>query len=102
MYGNKKTFVDALTRYGLGVEITNPELAEPGDLVQFWRYNNTGHAVIFKRWIKDANGKITGIQFWSAQYTTRGIDYHSEQIGPYRHNVRPDKIYIVRPIIPGE
>lgn len=100
VYGNKKTFVDALTRYGLGVEITNPELAEPGDLVQFWRYNNIGHAVIFQQWIRDANGKITGIQYWSAQRTTNGIDYHSEEIGPHRNDVRPDKIYIVRPIIP--
>ncbi len=98
--GNQKTCVDALTKYGLGVEINDISLAQPGDLVQFWRYNKTGHCVVLIRLEKDYRGNITGIHYWSVQRTTDGIAYKSEFFGKQSNSIDINKIYIVRPIIP--
>jgi hypothetical protein len=97
--GNERTCVAALIQYGLGVEIPDLSLAQPGDLIQFWRYNKTGHCVIFIKAEKDLYGKINGIHYWSAQLTTNGISYKSEYIGKQSGNIDINKIFIVRPII---
>ena len=99
-YTSKKTCVQALTEYGLGVEIPDISLAEPGDLIQFWRTGKTGHCVIFIEAPKDPYGDIKGIHFWSAQGTTNGVSYKIEYFPKYKGSVDPFKIYIVRPVVP--
>ena len=47
--------------------------AIPGDFVQFWRNNNSGHAVIFINWVKNEKEQIIGITYRSSQKQTNGI-----------------------------
>lgn len=97
---SKKTCVQALTEYGLGVEVPDISLAEPGDLIQFWRIGKTGHCVIFISSVKTPEWDIMGIRFWSAQGTTNGVSYKTENFPKYQGRVNPLKVYIVRPIVP--
>jgi len=97
---SKKTCVQALTEYGLGLEVPDISLAEPGDLIQFWRIGKNGHCVIFIRAEKDPEGDITGIGFWSAQATTNGVSYHTENFPKYKGSINPLEVYIVRPVVP--
>jgi len=101
VYGNTKTCVNALTHYGLGVEITDIELAKPGDLIQFWRFNKSGHCVIFNKLERNNKGKITGLNYWSVQRMTKGINYNTENFGNYSNNIDITRVYIVRAIIPN-
>lgn len=100
VFGNEKTCVDALTEYGLGIEITNIDLAKPGDLVQFWRFNKTGHCVIFNKLTRNNKGETTGINYWSVQKMTNGINYNTEYFGNYSNNIDKTRVFIVRPVIP--
>jgi hypothetical protein len=69
----------ALEEYNLGKTITADE-ALPGDFVQIWRTNNSGHSVIFIDWVTDADGNRTGIKYWSTQKSTQGIGENIEYI----------------------
>lgn len=95
--GNRRTFVDALTRRGLGVEIHHPKDARPGDFVQFWRTTGSGHAVVFLDWTYDSEGLINGITFWSSGGSS-GLSEATERIGGRSGSLRvlSDEIYIVR------
>jgi hypothetical protein len=97
---SKKTCVQALTEYGLGVEVPDISLAEPGDLIQFWRVGKTGHCVIFISSVKNPEGDIMGIRFWSAQGTTNGVSYKTENFIKYKGSVDPFQVYIVRLVAP--
>ena len=94
--GNKKTFVEALSKRGLGREITNLEEARKGDLVQLWR-RNSGHAVVFIEWIR-RDEQIAGIRYWSVQSKT-GIGIAFEGVGE-KKNIKPENIFIVRAFEP--
>lgn len=99
--GNERTLVDALVSRGLGIEVLDPEDARPGDLVQFWRLDGTGHSVVFLDWIRDGAQQINGLRFWSIQgggigEATGLIAYDHETTGIDRH-----RIYIVRALPPG-
>lgn len=100
-YGTKsrKTCVEALTTYRLGVEVPDISQAEPGDLIQFWRHNGTGHCVILTRLEKDLDG-IRGFSYWSAQGTTNGVSHKKELFVQFGGQVDPLQTYIVRPIVP--
>ncbi|MCP4593569.1 MAG: hypothetical protein GY842_22760 [bacterium] len=56
----------AIVGYGLGHAITDWEQAKPGDFCDFSRNNRTGHSVIFMGWTRDANGRITGMDYFSS------------------------------------
>lgn len=57
---------DALVPQGLGIEV-QLEQARPGDFLQLWRKNGSGHSVIFMESVEN------GFQYWSTQPVTDGI-----------------------------
>lgn len=96
--GNEKTLVRTLVERKLGVEITNPADAKPGDLVQFWR-QKSGHAVMFLNWKLNKKNEIIGINYWSTRQGT--IKEATEYINGYGGSVDPKRIYIVRAFKPN-
>ena len=70
--------------------------ASPGDFVQFWRNNNSGHAVIFIDWIKNEKSEIIGLTYRSSQKQTNGIGVRTESIGYGTKDINPKRIYIAR------
>lgn len=68
----------ALVDNGLGHEVEDWEDARPGDFVQLWRANGSGHSVIFVAWVRGADGAIDGIRYWSTQGSTQGIGEREE------------------------
>lgn len=93
--------LDALSKYQLGTAITNWDEARPGDFVQLWRTNRSGHSVIFINWVYSSKGDKIGIQYWSTQIPTSGIGYRTELFGnmPGVGLVDPDRLSIARPSI---
>lgn len=114
---------DALVERGLGFEIEDRRRARPGDFVQLWRTNGSGHSVIFLRWIwglratsseRPPRPAIVGLEYWSTQKSTRGIGVRREYFvapgdprgtrvptkprkeKPSERRVCPDSTYIVR------
>lgn len=85
----------SLEKLGLGMPVLHAE-AEPGDFVQFWRNNKSGHSVIFLDWIKDSSGKIIGIKYRSTQKSTNGIGDRTETIGIGDKDIDIKRIYIAR------
>jgi hypothetical protein len=85
----------ALEKLGLGKGV-KMEDAKPGDFVQFWRNNKSGHSVIFLDWIKDSSGKITGIKYRSTQKLTNGIGNRTETIGSGEKDINGRRMYVVR------
>ncbi len=61
----------AFDLFGMGHELRQPEWdrALPGDYVNIWRKNHTGHAAIFVGWVMK-NGARTGIRYYGCN--TRG------------------------------
>ena len=71
----------AIVGNGLGVRIGSLDDALPGDFVQLWRANGSGHSVVFLAWEREGDtgrGAITGIRYWSTQPATKGIGEHIE------------------------
>jgi hypothetical protein len=77
---SKDTIVDALETYGVGKRITALTDAKPGDFIQIWRHNGSGHCAVFSGWLVE-HGKITGVRYWCVQSTTAGIGYNTERFG---------------------
>lgn len=71
---------EALQSLGIGRSIPADE-ALPGDFVQIWRHNKTGHSVIFVAWAFSPDGKRVGMHYWSTQEGTKGIGFACEAIG---------------------
>lgn len=98
--GNRRCAVNAIVKFGLGVEIKNPADARPGDILQIWRGDGSGHSAIFMGAEKDAKGTITAIQYWSTQKSSRGIGRRSEALirpeAGITKGLKPDEIYIAR------
>lgn len=92
--GNQKTLVNAITHYGLGEEIPSIRDARPGDLVQFWRNNGTGHSVLYTGCTITTDGKPYSLKYWSMQRA--GLKESEELIGSERGEIDPNRIYIVR------
>lgn len=87
--------VIALEKLGLGKAVALAD-AKAGDFVQFWRNNKTGHSVIFLNWIKDAQGRITGIKYRSTQKLTDGIGERTETIGSGEKDINIERLYVAR------
>lgn len=97
--GNIMTLVNAVSSRGMGILIQETSLAKSGDLVQFWRHDGSGHAVIFLSWLGDSS-QPEGIKYWSVQRKT-GISINEERIGLGADSIIRDQIYIVRPLKPS-
>lgn len=95
---SKETLVQyALQQLKLGHAIEHDD-AQPGDFVQFWRTNKSGHSVIFLEWIVDG-GKRIGVKYRSSQKFTDGIgdriEYFSDAEGQ-EGKLDRERFYIVR------
>lgn len=85
----------SLEKLKLGMGVMHAD-AMPGDFVQFWRNNKSGHSVIFLDWVKNASGKIIGIKYRSTQKSTNGIGDRIETIGNGEKDIDIKRLYIVR------
>lgn len=95
--GDKTTMQHALLEMKLGTKILKLEDAEPGDFVQLWRHNGSGHAVIFVSWERDKKSKqITALRYWSTQGSTKGIGERLEKIGSGEKEIDRERLYIAR------
>ena len=94
----EKGVQQALTQYKLGKAIPKWSDAQPGDFVQFWRNNKSGHSAVFSSW-KYTNGKITGLTYFSCQ--GGGAGYASETIGSGSKQINGSRLYIGRAFYPG-
>jgi hypothetical protein len=65
-----------------GNQISNPSNAnqrlQEGDLLQFWRHDDSGHSVVFGGYQRDTAGRITGICYWSSNVATNGYGRQCE------------------------
>lgn len=100
LYGDEN--VDALEDYGLGERVTDLNDAQPGDIVQFWRNSGSGHNNIFIEWIRNNNGDITGLTYWSTQGSTGGIGYNTEYFGSSGSTIDPSYVFLARPYMPQD
>src|SRR5690606_23844587 len=91
--------LDALTAANIGTEIKDLDQALPGDFVQLWRNDKSGHSVIFINWLRDASGQRVGLQYWSTQTSTNGIGFANESFGPAPKQMNPDHFSVARPTI---
>lgn len=96
--------VYAMKRLRIGRQV-RPGDAEPGDFVQYWRNNGSGHSVIFLAWVykdQQPEGDPIGLRYWSSQTATDGIGEHVEffdgHAGPDGKpgRVDPRRLYIGR------
>jgi hypothetical protein len=91
--------LDALSSAKLGKKVTNLEEALPGDFVQLWRNDKSGHSVMFVNWLRDASGKRIGLQYWSTQTSTNGIGFSSEAFGNAPKQINIEHFSLTRPTV---
>ncbi len=66
----------AIVSYGLGRAIENLEDVHPGDFLSYDTTGPGGHAVVFIDWIRDEQGKIVGMKYFSSNLSgTKGVGY---------------------------
>ncbi len=94
--GDRRTLRTALVEAGLGHDVTPWSAAEPGDFVQLWRHDGSGHCAVFLAWERDAAGGLTGLRYWSTQKSTDGIGSRTERFGPDGRSVKRDELHLVR------
>ena len=86
----------ALVENALGFEVEDWHDARPGDFVQLWRTNGSGHSVVFLEWVREAE-EIVGIRYWSTQKATAGIGEREERFARQGHaGVRADELWLCR------
>jgi hypothetical protein len=99
-YGNTKEAFETQCLYVLEKEKLGRKIeweeAEPGDFVQFWRNNKSGHSVLFLGWERDSLGVISGLKYRSSQTKTNGIGDRIEMIGSGSKEINRWRLYIVR------
>lgn len=86
---------EALPALRLGHAVPSLDQALPGDFVQFWG-QGWGHSAVFLGWIRNRQGSITGMKFWSSQVWTQGIGKAAMVVGPQRGAIDPSRIYLGR------
>lgn len=88
----------AVERLGIGREIKRLADGKPGDFVQIWRTNKSGHSVVLVEWVRE-RGKIVGLKYRSSQKSTDGIgeriEYFSDAAGK-RGQVDRERTYLAR------
>jgi len=84
-----------IEKWNFGKKVSIEE-ARPGDFVQFWRNNNTGHSALFLGWQFDEQGKVIGMQYRSSQKKTNGIGDMVESVGAGIRSLNLMRIYLCR------
>ena len=79
----------ALELSGLGYVVTEGDESKfdnvrKYDFCDISRSSNTGHSVIFIKWIRDSRGRRIGFQYYSTQKSTDGQGYNTEYFKGYR------------------
>ena len=93
---NRATLGTAIPDYGLGERITDWEEARAGDFLQLWRHSGSGHAAVFRDWVRDEEGRITAVKYWSTQKSTNGIGERIEHFGEDGSSVKRDEFWLCR------
>jgi hypothetical protein len=91
--GNRQTLVRALTEYNLGSAI-RLEDAKPGDFIQFWRNNGTGHSAVLEQLYYGADG-LLAIRFTSV-HKGLGVSSKVEVVGHEQSAVDRSQIFVAR------
>ena len=87
-YGSTKEAAEAqcalaVENLGIGRAVKLSD-ARPGDFVQLWRTNKSGHSVVLVEWVRE-QGKVVGLKYRSSQTSTDGIgdrvEYFSDAPG---------------------
>ena len=87
--GNRKGCQDALAFIAMGTPVTLEE-ALPGDLLQLWRQNGSGHSVNYVK-----HDKVAGtVTYFSTQPLTRGPGERTEKLA------KLTDLYFVRAMLP--
>lgn len=84
----------AIEYYGLGQAITDWNLAKAGDFCDISQNNGTGHSVIFIRWLKNPDGKIIGMDYFSSQ--KKGVGFRTELFSDTGGKVLRDQVHLAR------
>jgi hypothetical protein len=84
----------AIEYYGLGQAINDWNLAKAGDFCDISRNNGTGHSIIFIRWLKDPDGKIIGMDYFSSQ--KKGVGFETELFSDTGGKVLRDQVHLAR------
>jgi hypothetical protein len=76
-YGSTKEAAEkqcalAVEVLGVGREVRSLDDARPGDFVQLWRTNKSGHSVVLVAPIRES-GRLIGLRYRSSQKSTDGI-----------------------------
>lgn len=76
-YGSTKESAEkqcalAVKELGVGREVRSLDDARPGDFVQLWRTNKSGHSVVLMAPIRH-DGRLIGLRYRSSQKSTDGI-----------------------------
>jgi hypothetical protein len=69
----------AVERLGIGRRVKDLEDARPGDFVQIWRTNKTGHSVVLIEPVRE-KGQLIGLRYRSSQKSTDGIGDRTEYL----------------------
>lgn len=88
----------AVEQLGIGHEIESLADAQPGDFMQIWRTNNSGHSVLFLDWVRDGE-QIVGVKYRSSQKSTDGVgdrvEYFADASG-HEGKVDRQRTYVAR------
>jgi hypothetical protein len=88
----------AVDRLGIGQEVKSLADAWPGDFMQIWRTNKSGHSILFLDWVRDQD-QVVGIKYRSSQKSTDGvgdrIEYFADAPG-HEGKVDRQRTYVAR------
>ena len=87
----------AIEKLGIGKAVPTKD-AKPGDFLQLWRTNKSGHSVVFLEWISEA-GRPIGVKYRSTQKSTDGIGDRVEYLTGVpgkKGSVDPQRLYFCR------
>jgi hypothetical protein len=87
----------AVKQLGIGRPVTAQDAA-PGDFLQLWRSDKSGHSVVFLGWVKHG-GRPIGVKYRSSQPATKGVGDRIEYFAGAAGNdgkVDPQRMYFCR------
>lgn len=76
----------AIVAYGLGRAITNFDDVRPGDFLSYDSAPSGGHSAIFIDWLRDEQGRIVGLKYFSSNLTgSKGVGYGQGRFSDVNH-----------------
>ena len=93
---------DAVANYALGETVHDLEAVEPGDFLQWWRFDASGHSGVFLGWNRDDDGAISGVRFWACQGSTDGMGETEEDFGLGSPDIDPSFFTAARVAMPDD